>query len=66
MEGCIESLYEDWAKQEALSIEALSLEKFLMPTFSEISHDGIYLPSVRSYAGTWRFCKLACGQHRMQ
>ncbi|WIA33120.1 hypothetical protein OEZ86_006272 [Tetradesmus obliquus] len=51
MEGCIESLYEDWAKQEALSIEALSLEKLLMPTFFEISHDGIDLPSVRSYAG---------------
>jgi len=65
MEGCIESLYEDWAKQEALSIEALSLEKLLMPTFSDISHDGIDLPSVTSYAGTWGFCKLACGQHHM-
>jgi hypothetical protein len=58
MEGCIESLYEDWAGQEELPIDALALENFLMPTVSEIGHDGIDLPSVRIHGRAWRFSML--------
>jgi hypothetical protein len=49
MEGCIESLYEDWAGQEELPMDALALEHFLMPSASEISEDTIDLPSFRSH-----------------
>jgi hypothetical protein len=49
MEGCIESLYEDWAGQAELPVDALALEHFLMPSVSEISENTIDLPSVRSH-----------------
>lgn len=58
MEGCIESLYEDWAGQEELPIDALSLETFLMPSVSELSQDDNDLLRFQSHGGAWRLGTL--------